>query len=88
MSSRLWKMRCVAAWSCRALGIIAASYLVVALVRAYDDDSNVFLEVFPFGLTEIAIVAFGAFGVFDLLGRLISWTTPKRPMPRFRDRVK
>ena len=33
-------------------------------------------------------VAFGAFGVSDLLGKLISWTNPKGPMPRFRDRVK
>ena len=46
------------------------------------------LEVFPFGLAEIGIVGFGAFGVLDLLGRLISWTNPKGPMPRFRDRVK
>jgi len=44
--------------------------------------------MFPYGLAEVAIVGFGAFGVLDLLGRLISWTNPKGPMPRFRDRVK
>ena len=72
MSSRLWKVRCVAAWVCRALGIIAASYFIVVLVREYHDDPTGFLGVFPFGLAEIAIVGFGAFGLFDLLGRLIS----------------
>lgn len=68
--------------------MVVASYLIVALVRAYDADPSSFLEVFPFGLAEIAIVAFGAFGAFDLLGRLLSWTNPKGPMPRFRDGMK
>jgi hypothetical protein len=58
----LWKIRCVAAWVCRGLGILAAV-----------------------GLAETSIVGFGAFGVFGLLGRLISRTNPKGPMPRLRD---
>jgi hypothetical protein len=81
-------MRCVAAWVCRVLAIITASYFIVVLVRAYHADPTDFLEVFPFGLAEIGFVAFGAFGAFDLLGRLISWTKPGGPMPRLRDHAK
>jgi hypothetical protein len=78
----------MAAWLCRGLGVVVASSLILSLVHAYDADPSTFLEVFPFGLAEIGIVAFGAFGVFDLFGRLMSWTNPRGPMPRFRDRVK
>jgi hypothetical protein len=86
--SLLWKVRCGAAWLCRGLGVVVASYLILVLMRVYDADPSTFLQMFPYGLAEVAIVGFGAFGVLDLLGRLISWTNPKGPMPRFRDRVK
>ncbi len=84
----LWKIRCIAAWVCRGLGGVTSAYSILALMRAYDADPSGFLDVFPLGLAEIAIVGLGAFGVFDLLGRLISWTNPKGPMPRLRDRAQ
>jgi len=42
-------------------------------------------EVFPLGIAEILVDGLSALAAFELLGRVISWTHPKGPLPRFRD---
>jgi len=80
----IWKLRCIAAWGCRSIGVIVSFYLMVVLLRAYEANPRGFEEVFSLGVGEIAMVGFGAIIAFDLLGRFLSWTNPKGPLPRFR----
>jgi hypothetical protein len=84
----VWKLRCIAAWMCRAVGVVVAFYLSVVLLPAYETDPTTFQEVFPLGIAEILVVGLSSLAAFDLLGRLISWTNPKNPLPRFRDRAR
>ena len=57
-----------------------------ALIQGYERAPDAFWAVFPLGPAEIGGVAFGAFGICELLGRLLSWTKPNGPLPRFSDR--
>jgi hypothetical protein len=84
----LWKVRCVVAWSFRVLAVAFHCALWLVLLRAYQRDPEAFQQAFSLGLSEVAFVSVSGFVMCDLLGRLLSWTNPYRPLPRFRDRRK
>jgi len=79
-------IRCAIAWSFRCLGVALALTVSFALIQGYERAPDPFWAVFPLGPAEIGGVAFGAFGICELLGRLLSWTKPNGPLPRFSDR--
>ena len=79
-------IRCAIAWSFRCLGVALALTVSFALIQGYKRAPDAFWAVFPLGPAEIGGVAFGAFGTCELLGRLLSWTKPNGPLPRFSDR--
>jgi len=79
-------IRCAIAWSLRCLGVALALTVSFALIQGYERAPDPFWAVFPLGPAEIGGVAFGAFGICELLGRLLSWTKPNGPLPRFSDR--
>ena len=81
----LWKLRCVVAWSFRVLAVAFHFALWLVLLRAYQRDPETFQQVFPLGIAEAAFVSVSGFVMCDLAGRLLSWTNPYRPLPRFRD---
>jgi len=81
-----WKLRCIAAWMCRTAGVVVSLYWLFVLLRVHDENPSAFQAMFPLGVAEIAVVAFAALVIFDLLGRLVSWANPRGPLPRFRDR--
>lgn len=84
--SRAWKARCVMAWACRVCGLASAILSMLGLSYWYTLDPGGFDHVVALGPAGIAVISFGAFGFWELLGRLLSWTSPWKPLPRFQDR--
>jgi hypothetical protein len=51
----------------------------------YTLDPDGFDRVVALGPAQIAVISFGVFVLWELLGRLLSWTSPWTPLPRFQD---
>jgi thiosulfate dehydrogenase [quinone] large subunit len=87
-TAMLWKVRCIVAWVFRGTALTSAGAWTFILLRAYVADADGFAQVFPAGPLEVGVIAFGSFAGWELLGRLLSWTSPRQPLPRFRDRPR
>src|SRR5439155_17857596 len=61
-------IRCAIAWSFRCLGFALALTVSFALIQGYERAPDAFWAVFPLGPAEIGGVAFGTFGICELLG--------------------
>jgi hypothetical protein len=84
----LWKIRCIIAWSFRVLGCVAVLIASIASLYFAIHDSKAFNTVFPPGSFTLPILIIGLLLVFELLGRLLSWTDPLDNLPRFQDEDK
>lgn len=82
----LWKIRCLIAWTFRALAIAGSFFITGKLMEAQNLYPEEFAKVFELGFAEIAIVGFSALLTTELLGRLLSWTKPGWRLPSFSER--
>lgn len=80
-----WRVRCLIAWICRIFGLASAILTMLSFVYWYTLDPDGFDRVFALGPAGIAVCSFGAFGLWELIGRLLSWTSPWKALPRFDD---
>ena len=58
---------------------------MVGFLYWYTLDPDGFDRSVAFGPAAILVVTVGAFGFWEVLGRVLSWTSPWRPLPRFDD---
>lgn len=86
LSAAVWLIRCLIAWSFRVIAVLMSFVSTVLLLRGCLRDEAACAELFPLGVAEVFMVGFGAFMIAELAGRLLSWTDPKGPLPRFDDR--
>jgi len=76
----------VMAWSCRALALASSTGSTLGFLYWYTLDPDGFDHAVAIGPAGIAVIGLGAFGFWELLGRLLSWIPPWKPLPRFEDR--
>jgi hypothetical protein len=81
----LWKIRCVIAWSCRALALVVSIGVTVFLLDRCLEAVDACTRLFPLGTAEIVFVGASTFVIVELIGRLLPWTNPNSPLPRIQD---
>lgn len=84
----LWKVRCIIAWVFRILACTLSLIALGAMIYWAVRDTKAFNTAFPppFSGVALGFALFGLWFLFELLGRLLSWTNPLDNLPRFRDR--
>ena len=73
------------AWICRIFGLASGILTMLGFVYWYTLDPDGFDRVFALGPAGIAMISFGSFGLWELIGRLLSWTSPWKALPRLHD---
>ena len=84
----LWKIRCIIVWLFRMLAIAAvAAWLAMLTVVLFRTPLGWTFKDFA-QLTAFSLVTpFFIYACVMIVGRILSWTAPFSPLPRFNDRT-